>query len=111
MVALPLCLGIALGSGAPMLSGIIAGVVGVILAVGLGGRLAPAIALSWGLAWVAVARVSDSPESTVVAGTAAIAAVITLGSAVAVRWRRMKVSTPDEQVHVAPTHGEPPSRW
>jgi hypothetical protein len=63
---------------------VVAGAVGVLLAVGLRGRLAPAIGLAWGLAWVAVAR-TDAPESTVVAIAAAAAAVVTLGSALVVR--------------------------
>ena len=55
---------------------VVAGGVGVVLALTGGGRLAPAIALAWGLAWVAVAR-TDEPTSTVVAITAAVAAAVT----------------------------------
>ena len=33
LVALPLCLGVALASGAPMLSGVIAGVIGGVIVV------------------------------------------------------------------------------
>jgi hypothetical protein len=66
----------------------VAAVVGVLLAVGLGGRLAPAVGLAWGLGWVAVARTSGEPESTTVAAAAAIAALVTLASAVVVRARR-----------------------
>jgi hypothetical protein len=63
---------------------VVAGAVGVLLALTGGGRLAPCLALAWGLAWVAVAR-TDEPESTVVAVTAAGAAAVTLVSAVLVR--------------------------
>jgi hypothetical protein len=66
---------------------VVAAAVGVLLAVGLRGRIAPAIGLSWGLAWVAVERAGGEPESTVVALAAGAAAVVTLGSAVAVRLR------------------------
>ena len=61
--------------------------VGVLLAVGLKGRLAPAVGLAWGLGWVAVARISGEPESTTVAAAAVIAAAVTLGSALVVRAR------------------------
>ena len=61
--------------------------VGVLMAVGLNGRLAPAVGLAWGLGWVAVARTSGEPESTTVAVAAAIAAAVTLGSALVVRAR------------------------
>lgn len=67
---------------------VVAGVVGVVLAVGLGGRIAPALSLAWGLAWVAVARTSGEPASASVAVTAALAAVLTVTSAVMVRARR-----------------------
>ncbi len=49
------------------------------------GRLAVALALAWGLAWVAVARSTGEPRDGAVAVTAAAAAVVTLGSAVVVR--------------------------
>ncbi len=63
--------------------GVAAGV-GVLLAIGLRGRIAPAIALAWGLSWVAVAR-TDEPTSTAAALMAGLAAVITLFSAVLYR--------------------------
>jgi hypothetical protein len=65
--------------------GVAAGV-GLLLAVGLRGRIAPALALAWGLSWVAVAR-TDGPESTAAAVMAVVAAIITLGSALLVRSR------------------------
>jgi len=65
----------------------VAAAVGVVLAVGLNGRLAPAIGLAWGLGWVAVARTSGEPESTATAIAAGIAAAVTLGSALVVRAR------------------------
>ncbi len=53
-------------------------VVGVLLAVRLGGRIAPAAAIAWGLVWIAVARATGEPESraTVVAALTAGAVVV-----------------------------------
>jgi tryptophan-rich sensory protein len=71
----------------------VAGGVGALLALTTGGRLAPALSLAWGLAWVAVAR-TEAPVSDAVALAAALAAVVTLGSAVAVRVTRRSQTTP-----------------
>ena len=65
--------------------------VGVLLAVGLNGRIAPAIGLAWGLGWVAVARASGEPESMAVAIAAVAAAAVTVGSALLVRARASAV--------------------
>jgi hypothetical protein len=62
-----------------------AAVIGLGYALSTRGRLAVALALAWGLAWVAVARAGDVPRDGAVALTAALAAVVTLGSAVVVR--------------------------
>jgi len=56
--------------------------------VTLRGRATPAVALAWGLTWVAVARTSGEPSSAEVAVAAAGAALVTLLSAVVVRARR-----------------------
>ncbi|MGV8882031.1 MAG: TspO/MBR family protein [Rhodoglobus sp.] len=48
---------------------------GVATTIGGKGRFAPAAALSWGLAWVAMGRLTDEPASTIT-GIAAIAAVV-----------------------------------
>ena len=65
----------------------VAALAGVALAVHGRGRIAPALSLSWGLAWVAVGRLAGEPASTVT-GVAAIAAVvIVLASAIIVRTR------------------------
>lgn len=61
--------------------------VGVLLAREFGGRVSVAAALSWGLAWIAIARFTDQPSSTIV-GVAAIAAVaVVMGAAALVRLR------------------------
>jgi hypothetical protein len=67
---------------------VVAAGVGVLLALGLGGRLAPALGLAWGLGWVAAERAGGAPTSTAVAVAASVAAVITLGSALVVSARR-----------------------
>ncbi len=54
----------------------IAAGVGVLLAHRLGGRYAVALAIAWGLAWIAVGRASDEPRSAVTAWAAVIAAVV-----------------------------------
>lgn len=51
----------------------VAGIVGVITAIAGRGRIAPALALAWGLAWIAVARLAGDLVS-VPTGVAAIAA-------------------------------------
>jgi hypothetical protein len=63
----------------------VAGLIGVGTAVWSGGRLAPAVALAWGLAWIAVARATASPESSAVAVAAVVTVVAVLACAVIVR--------------------------
>ncbi len=59
--------------------------IGIVLARRLGGRLAVAGASAWGLAWIAVGRVSDAPQSTIVAIAAVAAALATVAAALSVR--------------------------
>lgn len=56
----------------------VAAAIGVALALWGGGRIAPALSLSWGISWVAIARLTDEPSSTVtgIAAIVAAAAVI-----------------------------------
>lgn len=56
----------------------LAGLVGVLLALRDQGRLAPSASLCWGLAWIAVARLTAEPASaaTAIAAIAAIAIVV-----------------------------------
>lgn len=67
------------------------GVVAVAAAIGAAtaaadrGRLTPALALAWGLSWLAVARLTGEPASVTVAVAAIIAAVVVLAAAVASR--------------------------
>lgn len=52
---------------------------GIVLALTLGSRWAIAAASAWGLAWIAVGRLTDSPHSVVVGVAAIVAAVVVLG--------------------------------
>ncbi|MBP2420650.1 tryptophan-rich sensory protein [Microbacterium imperiale] len=65
----------------------------LVAAVGVGiaafsrGRPSPIIALSWGLAWVAIARSSDQPQSTPVAVAAVVVIVVVVAAAIVSAWR------------------------
>jgi hypothetical protein len=59
---------------------LVAGLVGVLVAVAGRGRLAPVVSLAWGLAWVAVARI-DGP---LVSAPTAVAAIVAAAAAVVV---------------------------
>lgn len=58
----------------------VAGLVGVLVAIRGKGRLAPAVSLSWGLAWVAVARLTGD----LLSAPAAIAAIVAVAAVIAV---------------------------
>jgi hypothetical protein len=75
-----------------------AAVIGVAYAVATGGRLAVALALAWGLAWVAIARWTDEPRDGAVAVTAAVGSAVTLASALAVRLRGRHALSPRRDV-------------
>ena len=63
----------------------VAGLAGVLLAFRGRGRLGPAISLSWGLAWVAVARVTGDLVSPPAAAAALVAVLAVIGFTVALR--------------------------
>ena len=65
----------------------VAAAAGVVTAIGGAGRIAPAVALSWGLAWVAVGRLTDEPASSVTGIAAIVAVVIVLATTVVARIR------------------------
>lgn len=67
--------------------------VGVVLARRFGGRLAVAVAVAWGLGWIAWARLADAPSSTVTGIAAVVAAVVVLASALVARRSRPGVSS------------------
>ena len=74
----------------------VAGLVGVALAIWDRGRIAPTLSLAWGLAWVAIARLTDAPASTAtgIAAIVAVAAVIvaTVAARVAAELRRTRAA-------------------
>lgn len=63
-------------------------VIGSLLAVRLGGRIAPSLAIVWGLSWIAIARVTDEPESMPTAIAAIAAAAIVVAATLAARLGR-----------------------
>ena len=65
----------------------VAAAVGVLLARRLGGRWAVAVAMAWGLLWIAWGRVADEPRSVIVALAAVVAAVVVLVAAARERAR------------------------
>ena len=65
-------------------------VIGSLLALRLGGRLAPTLAIAWGLAWIAVGRSAGEPESQVTAVAAIAAAVVVVLVTLLARARRTR---------------------
>ena len=59
----------------------IAAGIGVLLARRLGGRWAVAVAMAWGLGWIAWGRLTDEPRSALVGLAAGVAAVVVLVAA------------------------------
>ena len=63
---------------------VVAGAVGIALAVRGRGAIAAPAGISWGLAWIAVARATGEPHSPITAATAAVlAAAVGLAAAIA----------------------------
>jgi hypothetical protein len=65
----------------------VAAVVGLLLAQRLGGRVAVALAMAWGLSWIAVGRLTDAPSSAVVGVAALVAAAVVVAATVQRRVR------------------------
>lgn len=63
-------------------------VIGAVLAVWSQGRLAPSIAIVWGLGWIAVARATGEPASQVTVVAASAAGVVVVLATVLARLRR-----------------------
>lgn len=67
-------------------------VVGAILACVVGGRIGVAVAMSWGLFWIAVGRLTGQPSSDLAGVTAAIAAAVVVVAAALGRPARRTVT-------------------
>lgn len=80
----------------------VAGLIGIGLAVRGEGRLAPTASLCWGIAWVAIARLTDAPQSTPTAITAIVAVVLIV---IATVVARLQAAKPDPQVSPATAAG------
>lgn len=71
---------------------VLAGLIGVVAAIIDGGRIAPALATSWGLAWIAVARTEGAYASQPLVITAGAASAIVLLTALIAWTLRRKAS-------------------
>jgi hypothetical protein len=76
--------GVDLGSAGSQVAAVVvlavAAVLGVVFAQRLGARWAIALAMAWGLVWIAVGRLTDDPSSVATGVAAAIAAVVVLAA-------------------------------
>jgi hypothetical protein len=63
----------------------IVGAVGAALALWWSGRWAIGIALAWGLAWIAVGRLSEAPASDATGAAALVAALVCLSAPLVAR--------------------------
>lgn len=67
---------------------LVAAGINLYLAARFGARLAIALASGWGLAWIAVGRLTDEPQDTAVGVVAVLAAVAVVGGALLLRRDR-----------------------
>lgn len=70
----------------------VAAVIAIALAFFTRGRVAPALATAWGLAWIAVARTEGQFESQTLVWAAAVASAAVLLAVVVARLRRMQTT-------------------
>lgn len=64
---------------------VVVGFIGIGIALGTHGRIAPGVAMAWGLAWIAIGRTTGEPESLPIAITAWIVAVVVVTVPLAIR--------------------------
>lgn len=67
---------------------VVVAAVGIAVAIGTRGRVAPALAMSWGLSWIGIARLTGEPHAPGVAATAFAVALVVLVAPFEVRRRR-----------------------
>lgn len=80
-------------------------VIGSLLALRLGGRIAPTLSIAWGLSWVAIGRVTDEPESMPTAIAAVTAAAVVIAATLAARLGRGRRRTQGSGAEVSPVGG------
>lgn len=66
---------------------VVAGIIGLLLAIRDRGRIAPTLALCWGVAWIAVGRLTGSPHSMPTAITAIVVVAVVILATVVLRLR------------------------
>lgn len=69
---------------------IVVGLIGLAIGWFSRGRLMPAVAISWGLSWVAVGRLTGEPSSDVIGIVAIVVAIVVLTSSVAFLFLRRR---------------------
>lgn len=72
---------------------VVTAAIGVLLATQLGGRLAVAAAMVWGLLWITVGRLTTQPHSPATGIAAAVAAAIVAAAAVLIKARNPQVAS------------------
>lgn len=68
---------------------VLVALVGAAIAFGTDGRIAPALAMAWGLVWIGIARSTGEPHAPAVATTAFIVAAVVLAAAIGLRARAL----------------------
>ncbi|CDK00200.1 conserved membrane hypothetical protein [Microbacterium sp. C448] len=67
---------------------VVVAVIGLAIAWASGWRVAPGLALGWGLVWIAVGRLADQPRSEEIGIAAIVAAVAVVGTPLAIAGLR-----------------------
>lgn len=84
--------GDAAGIDAASIWGVVVLIVALLIGVGISfwsrGRIAPGLAIAWGVAWIAVGRLSDEPRSAAIGVTAIIVALLLVAVPVAITVAR-----------------------
>jgi hypothetical protein len=83
----------------------VASAVGIALALWGRGRIAPMLSLCWGLAWVAIARLTDEPASVVTGVAAIIGAATVLIITVGIRVADLRTTRSRPAATTATTTG------
>jgi len=67
---------------------VVVAAIGIAFAVLSGGRFAPGLAITWGLSWLAVGRLSGDPASVAIGITAIVVAIIVIAAPIVLTVRR-----------------------